>query len=326
MKDAPLEAASEIIYKNLLLGKEVSNDIVLEFIYAVKNCITANPKEIPPSFYRLSGYINDMVQSAELTDASVDIALTYGKLWSIVNLVEMAEHDELSKRSIEEDAIRFQNRYELFKIIKNNYGIAHNDLANYAKISVSALSQFMGKMENGRYVFYRQFGRNKYYYITDSGAELIKKIEENNQLKVQTQRKESTYYFEEFIGRFLVKGARENRLNEWAPVMQTLSIEINSPKNDIVIPNASDDVRIAHIIFAMMLMRDDQLRILASCRFNVWDVEHQQTENNYYSYDSNEYMNISEFLTNPKHTHNLLANHTNNYQRTEQSQEDGWHD
>ena len=174
-----LSSISEFVLSNLLSGEKVSNEIILELIAEVIECIkNCSFQKIPPSFYRLSEYVVSKVQFENLNELSTDIVLMYGKLWAIMYQAEIAEQKEAVRASIDDDAKQFENRHELFRAIRDRSGISHSELAEATGLSVSSLSQFMGKIDNGKYFISHQVGRKKYYYITNNGRELVNKMEE----------------------------------------------------------------------------------------------------------------------------------------------------
>ena len=178
MKTSQLSSISEYVQNNLLSGEKASNTVIIELISELSYYIKAGlSHKIPPEFYRLSGYVKNKVQFGNLNEISADMLLVYGKLWSIATLVEVVEQEESMVQSIDDDVIQFENKYVIFKAIRDKSGITHDDLAKAAGVSVSSLSQFISKLDYGKYFVSSQIGRRKYYYITDNGRELIDKIE-----------------------------------------------------------------------------------------------------------------------------------------------------
>lgn len=179
---------SELILSNLLSDKTISDEVLLEFICEVNIYInTESFGEAPPSFYRLTEYVKNIATPEKLSTIPMTLVFIYGKLWSVLSLAEIAEHEESLKLSIDEDAKRYIDRYEVFDTVRTNRGISHKSLANAVKMSPSALSQFMSRMENGRYLFSRQIGRRKYYYITNNGEVLISKMDEVRHMEKSTR-------------------------------------------------------------------------------------------------------------------------------------------
>ena len=168
MQDMQLAGISEFVLNKLLLGESVSDEVVLELISEVNNCIKARLwQKIPHDFYRLSEYVISEVQFGDFKEVSTDMVLLYGKLWAVMNQAEVAEKEESLRLSIDDDAKRFKDKYKLFRAIRDDSGISHSDLARETGMSVSHLSQAVGKLDNGKYFISRQLGRRKYYYITD---------------------------------------------------------------------------------------------------------------------------------------------------------------
>lgn len=178
MKDM-LSSISEFIRCSLSSGENVSDEIIYELISEVDEHIkTCSLQKIPPDFFSLSEYVINKVQFGNLYEFSADLVLVYGKLWSVMNMVKIAEGDESLALSIRDDAKQYRKRLGLFRAIRDRSGINHSELAEAIGKSVSHLSQIINEMDSGKYFVSRQFGRSKFYYITNNGKELLSKMEE----------------------------------------------------------------------------------------------------------------------------------------------------
>ena len=179
MGKSQLPIISETILKNLLSEKSVTDELILELVMETSDCLkVGSSSDIPSAFYRLFDYVKSVIHADDALDQlPVDTVLAYGKLWTILSLAEIKEQEAAVRQSIDDDAKQFSAKYPLFKTIRDRSGIAHDELARSVSMADSALSQFMGNFDNGKYFVTRHFGKRKYYYITDNGKALVEKME-----------------------------------------------------------------------------------------------------------------------------------------------------
>jgi len=179
-----LSEISKFILGNLKAGKNVSDEVLYEFISQVNNCIkTSQFQEIPVDFHDLSEFVMNKVSYGKLNEKPTDESLLMGKLWSAVSSVKIAEQNHDLGQSINDDAKTLESKYELLKTIRDNPGVAHDALAlahdALALATGMPAGELLQSIDNGKYFITREaFGR-KCYYITKTGMDLLKVMEDN---------------------------------------------------------------------------------------------------------------------------------------------------
>ena len=194
---AIVSEVSEQIMQAFLSDRKIQEGLMVELIANVTKYIRSGIDEtLSQSFFRLTEYVRGATQSLDIRDKPPDVILDYGKIMSIASMIDTIAYAKASEERMEEDAKhecdvmkleRDDKRYYMLKVIYENRGISHKNLAAATNASPSRLSQIVGQMKNDRYFICHQIGRCKYYYITDIGETLLKRIDEKIDQPVATE-------------------------------------------------------------------------------------------------------------------------------------------
>lgn len=100
-------------------------------------------------------------------------AFNMGACWAALSIAEELLKEPTTQ---EEDASRQRkcdSQKDLLRIIYDNPGISHGDLAKEAGKSVSRLSQILHNLEPFDLISIQPMGRNKYYYLNDFSKRIL---------------------------------------------------------------------------------------------------------------------------------------------------------
>ena len=101
-------------------------------------------------------------------------------------LDNLFEEKETEHRIVINSKLLF-NKFLFFKFISENPGIKHTALAKEMGTSKSNLSQFVSRIQGYCYHYERKAGREKYYYLTKTGSQLLEQMKQN-QHKIEQEK------------------------------------------------------------------------------------------------------------------------------------------
>lgn len=125
-------------------------------------------------------YMSQLGSSHKHSEIVSDQVLSFqlGELYSFTRLLNAFILEKDREDDLVDNSTRFLNRRDFFQIVSENPGIKHTVLADKMHISKSSLSQFTAKIKGFRYHYERFGGREKYYYLTATGIQLLKLMNE----------------------------------------------------------------------------------------------------------------------------------------------------
>ncbi len=155
-----------------------SSEIPEELLYELsKEAMTIVMKrsidEVPDNFWELKRCVELFWRRKEYKCTN-DPSIIYqmGRLLSYTNMLVMLIEEQEESISLEEYAKSYRKWYKVFKGVYEEKGITHNKLSEESDMSVSSLSQFMGRAKPEGFFTYRMMGREKHYYLTEYGKRL----------------------------------------------------------------------------------------------------------------------------------------------------------
>ena len=188
------------------------------------NCLkkkTIIPDDVMYVFYsKTLKVVQDKAYGA-VTDHAKDFCLYMSNLWSSKKYLEASspvfifQLGELHTcaRMLDDLFAERENEYDIevnskwlfskrlfFKLISENPGIKHTDLAIMMGISKSSLSQFVSKVYGLGYHYERNAGREKYYYLTKLGQKLLSRMnEEATRIEIASQQNKKEEEEERYV-------------------------------------------------------------------------------------------------------------------------------
>lgn len=187
--DEKLARMSRNILQHISEMQIVTEDMMYEY---TRECFTF-VSEQKENFWsdgvkQLSEYLESVWRSGEYYEYTSKQAFEMGRLFALLDMLKMANDYKETNVRMDMDVLRLTSRKDIFQAIAEQNGITHKELARVVGISESSLSQFINKSELQIYVLYRKIGRTKYYYLTKSGAELLRRMQTNCRGKKEEDR------------------------------------------------------------------------------------------------------------------------------------------
>ncbi len=177
-----MKSLVDMISKYVFNDMEIPEDLLYEFSTEAAQIVEMhNPDSIPEEFWKLENYVELYWRSRQFIHEKNNIRIfQMGQLLSHTNMIRIWSERIEQETSLDEYARMFQDKYLFFNCISNDYGITHKELAEQMSISVSALSQFVNKTKSLGFFMSRAMGREKHYYLTDKGNQLLRLMKKNS--------------------------------------------------------------------------------------------------------------------------------------------------
>ena len=154
------------------IPSEIVDVFVLRSMQVVQK---ADRSQISEQYYALSKLITKYMRDC-LHNIIEDDTLSFriGQICACISMInEMIMEKKEEELQISRKAY-FKNNIELFSIIDSEEdGITHNELAKRLGKSPSGLTQLITKIKYFDYITYTTIGREKYYFLTDSGKTML---------------------------------------------------------------------------------------------------------------------------------------------------------
>lgn len=178
-----------IISEYVFEDRQIPEDLMYEFSKETAKIVRSGCTEvISEEFWELEHYIEAYWRGRKYMQSD-DKARVYqmGQLLSFTNMICMLVEQQEKEVSIDDYAVRFKDRFLVFKGMFECPGITHKELADTAGLSVSSLSQFINKYKCDGFFLSRSMGREKHYYLTEYGEKLY------SVMKLKHDRSPSTH-------------------------------------------------------------------------------------------------------------------------------------
>lgn len=173
--DTRLDAMSEFILKGLL-EKNLSNATIYEFAEQSCHCI-CDAEELPwdSNLEKLWKYVSDGIVVCECSNKDEYAAFQQGRIFAILELLKLTQQDQTDEKILEDDAQAYLKHWRpIFAALESGKSMTHRDLAAACHLSDSALSQFLHRIEDKKYIQFRKVGRTKYYRLSSRGQKLLR--------------------------------------------------------------------------------------------------------------------------------------------------------
>lgn len=121
--------------------------------------------------------VEEIWQYREWENMTAEQAFLYGQLYGSIKLCEYRKKEAENDQWLEFLSVKYRSKLWLFHAIKETPGIQHRKLADEGNLSVARLSQIMGEEDMEKLVSYRISGREKYYFLSPQGKELLARLD-----------------------------------------------------------------------------------------------------------------------------------------------------
>lgn len=155
------------------------------FELAIELFQSSDLDHLPRSFVDLSYKLKSMYQYDQTASLSIDQAIQFGALWSVVQMIDISKDKKKEKPNLLELSKRHKWLVPVLTTISEHHGITHNELAGKVGKSKSELSQNIAKLQNERLFSFSKYGREKYYYLEARGQELLSEVQKTKTLEKQ---------------------------------------------------------------------------------------------------------------------------------------------
>lgn len=195
MQEINFEHICNNLTKRLQVRKSIEEEQVSVFLDSVTERLTATeePKEKTSDYQALSELMNKMWHYGDFGKATRIQVFLYGSIWAGLRMIERKHKNTLRKKKLEGLIAYYADKEWLLKAICCNPGIRHKDLAKLSGKSVSQLSQMVSRASKDELVSYHRLGREKYYFLMDSGEKVYKEILERRKRRYHYNMELSDY-------------------------------------------------------------------------------------------------------------------------------------
>lgn len=206
MQEINFEHICDNLTKRLQAKKSIEEEQVSVFLDSVTEKLTAleEPKEKASGYQALSDLVNKMWHYGDFGKATRLQVFLYGSIWAGIRMIERKRKNASRKTKLEELISYYTDKEWLLKIICDNPGIRHKDLAKLGGKSVSQLSQMVSRASKDELISYHRLGREKYYFLMDSGETVYKEIAE---------RRKRLYHYNTELSDYELLALRGRNLN-----------------------------------------------------------------------------------------------------------------
>lgn len=219
MNEARLNNVCDEMQKRLEMGKALDEEQVDIFQEEIMSMLAEEKLQEEPclSCYRgLEQTICEMYQygmTDEMGDA--DNIFLLGAVWSAITLYRKKEEREKEKRAVKALALNCVDYKWFLDTINANPGITYQELAQKGNMT----SPFIYQMEKEHLYIYLYFGDEKYYYLTQRGQDVRKKMWDRNSITVSVLQEETIRngsmdfnFLRAIVGKKKFLGRAQNRI------------------------------------------------------------------------------------------------------------------
>ncbi|MBO5094729.1 MAG: winged helix-turn-helix transcriptional regulator [Lachnospiraceae bacterium] len=194
MQEMNFERICSNLTERLQMKKNIDEEQVNVFLDSVAENLTAEekPKKKNSGYQALSDFINKLWRYGDFGKTPRLQVFLYGSIWAGVKILER-RHKRLDRnKKINELISYYSDKEWILRAIYDKPGIRHKDLAEAGGKSASQLSQIISKASKDELISYHRLGREKYYFLMDSGETVYHEI-------IRRKRKQLYHYNTEFL-------------------------------------------------------------------------------------------------------------------------------
>ncbi len=122
-----------------------------------------------------------------LNDCSPTLVFQLGELHTCARMLDNLFEEQEKEHQFDLTSKWLSNKSLFFQLIDENPGIKQSALAKEMSVSKSSLSQFTARIRGYGLYYERTMGREKYYFLTSTGTQLLKQMKQEQQKKAQEE-------------------------------------------------------------------------------------------------------------------------------------------
>lgn len=182
MQEISFEHICSNLTERLRTKKNIDEEQVNVFLDSVAENLAAaeKPKKKSSGYQALSDFVNKLWYYGDFGKAARLQIFLYGSIWAGIRMIERRHKKIDRQRKLEELIPYYSDKEWLLRAIYDKPGIRHKDLAKEGGKSVSQLSQIISKASKDALISYHRLGREKYYFLMDSGEAVYQEIARRN--------------------------------------------------------------------------------------------------------------------------------------------------
>jgi hypothetical protein len=176
---------STFILTELNADNTISEDslrIFSEEIFTYLNTPMIDP---PHSFEELSILLKQYWYANSNTNKNIYSSFVMGFLLGNMELANRKKQLNIQYKQSQTLISQYKKYSNLLSLIAKNKGIMHKELATKLNKSESSLSQIMSRSILQSYIYAYNSGREKYYYLTAEGYNILKAIEGSRKISLE---------------------------------------------------------------------------------------------------------------------------------------------
>ncbi len=223
--------------------------------------------DMPNSFWQLKEAVSDYWQYYLKDETDISKCFSYARTFELVKTIESFNNQREQMEQVKTDNSVFRQHSKILDAINKNPGIIHKDLCKETGYEKTRLSQISSELESKKYIFSQRQGREKYYYITTLGRQLLDQIV-FEETPIQKQLNDQKLFIFDLIG--LIKRRNPDMLKK-------------------IIPNKaleSDNGLLAYVSEHMQHMTDEEIKYaILRLQTIYYSIDKPQPQKNTYFYD-----------------------------------------
>lgn len=144
-----------------------------ELLITIRNNSSIEPSQ---SFYDLIDETDAYWRRVSKDQYPSEFVFNLGRVHSLTVILRELLFNYFNIPTTAELTELYKERHSLLTNLEKNPGIIHRDLASMSNLSESHLSQIMVKLQRDKLVYARKFARNKFYYLSKAGTQVLEKM------------------------------------------------------------------------------------------------------------------------------------------------------
>ena len=177
MKQKRLGNICRSILDRLNNGRQMDEDSVHIFFEGIVDKLQSMDGKEPPEYQKLVAKMDEMWQYRQLEEISPELIFLCGGLWGGAKVLKLCRKREKQQISLDLLVRKYKSEEWIFRVLSENPGIKHKDLAEKGRVSISRLSQLTATMQREGLITYNRVGREKYYYLRPEGEKVYDRLD-----------------------------------------------------------------------------------------------------------------------------------------------------
>lgn len=163
--------------------KHLDEEMVHIYIEGLVDALEDQADKLPTPCIKLMENIEEIWDFRQFEEISKEEAFLFGSIWGTSKLMKK-KIARTKRRSDLSDLVHSYIKYKwIFKEISAKPGIMHKELAHKGGMSASLLTQTLSGMIQNQFITYNHLGREKHYYLLETGEKLYQNMEDEETQK-----------------------------------------------------------------------------------------------------------------------------------------------